>query len=90
MTLVARTRLLPKGQSNLSSRGLIKRKVKQLAKIIRKTRNAFSGSIVSSSTDGHQGASLSTSRIVELRRDALACAGINPGGRCRALVLVVA
>ena len=41
-------------------------------------------------TWGHQAAAISDSKIVELEKDALACSGINPAGRCRTLALPTA
>ena len=41
-------------------------------------------------TWGHQAAAISDSKIVEVEKDALACSGINPAGRCRTLALTTA
>ena len=41
-------------------------------------------------TWGHQAAAISDSKTVELEKDALACSGINPAGRCRTLALPTA
>ena len=65
-------------------------KVKKLAKVGRKCRKLFTGSVYSSATWGHQAAGLSDSCILELEREALACTGINPAGRCRKLGLIAA
>jgi len=65
-------------------------KTKQIAKITRKARTLFTGSIFSSATWGHQASSIAESSIVKLERDALACSGIRPGGRCRTIGLLVA
>ena len=64
--------------------------IRKIAKISRKARKLYTGSGFSAATWGHQGSSLSDSHMIELERDALACTGIKPAGRCRAIGLFVA
>ncbi len=50
----------------------------------------YNGSAYSASTWGHQAAAISELQIIQLEREALACTGIKPSGRCRAIALLVA
>ena len=65
-------------------------KVIKLAKISKRCRKLFTGSVYSSATWGHQASGISDSSILELDREALACSGINPAGRCRTMGLIAA
>ncbi len=64
-------------------------KTKQLASISRKARKLYSGSGFAASTWGHQAAGVSDSHVRALERDALACTGIRPEGRCRTIALMI-
>jgi len=63
-------------------------KISKIAKISKKSRKLFSGSAFAVATWGHQAAGIAESRIVQLERDALACSGIKPSGRCRTFALL--
>ena len=53
-------------------------------------RKLITGYAFPVATLGHRAAAISASRVVELEKDALACSGINPAGRCRTLALPTA
>ena len=65
-------------------------RIASIAKHTRKARKLFTGSGFAAATWGHQGSSLSDSRMVELERHALASTGSKPAGRCRTIALVLA
>lgn len=50
----------------------------------------FSGSAYSAATWGHQASAVSDHQVLQLEKSALACTGIKPAGRCRAIALAVA
>ena len=65
--------------------------IKNVAKIDRRARKLYTGSgFFSASTWGHQATSLPDQTILQMERDAIACSGITPAGRCRTLGLMVA
>ena len=49
----------------------------------------FTGSAISVATWGHQACGIAEARIIQLERDALACSGIKPAGRCRLFGLLI-
>ncbi len=64
-------------------------KISLLANISRNARKLFSGTAFSAATWGRQASGVSDSQVLSLERDALACSGIKPSGRCRTIALMV-
>ena len=80
------SQLLARRFKNVRNRIL---KIKQLSKIDRRARNLYAGSAFSASTWGHQASGFTEDQVVKLERQALACSGIRPEGRCRMAALLV-
>ena len=62
--------------------------ITRLATINRKARKLFTGSAFAMATWGHQASAISEAKMLGLEREALACSGINPAGRCRTVAFV--
>ncbi len=71
-----------KGKNRITS-------ISKLARVSRQARKLFSGSAFASATWGHQASGISDSNLIALERDALACTGIIPQGRCRTVALAI-
>ena len=64
-------------------------KNKQIANISRMAKKLYAGSCFSASTWGHQSAGVTTNEMIAIERNALACSGVSPRGRCRLVSLSV-
>ena len=64
-------------------------KTKQIANISRMAKKLYTGSCFSASTWGHQAAGVTPNEMIAIERNALACSGVSPIGRCRLVSLSV-
>ena len=55
----------------------------QIVKMSRMAKKWYTGSCFSGSTWGHQAAGVTTNEMKAIERNALACSGVSPIGRCR-------